>query len=272
VLIAQITDPHIKAEGRLAYRRVDTANNLDRCVRHLIGLKQRPDIVLMTGDLTDFGRAEEYALLRQLIAPLDMPIYVVPGNHDERENFRQAFKDHRYVPRTGDIRYVVDDYPLRMIGLDTTVAGEPGGVLCTNRLLWLEEQLERKPDSPTILFMHHPPIMTGIRHMDVQNCKNGDALGELLRRHPQVSQILCGHVHRPIHTQWQGVTVTIAPSASHYVALDLDVSGSADFDLEPPAVQLHLWRDGCGLMSHLSFIGDFDGPYPFFDAQGKLID
>lgn len=272
MLIAQVTDPHIKAKGRLAYKKVDTAGNLDRCLHHLINLNTLPDVVLMTGDLTDFGRVEEYELLRKLIAPLEMPVYVIPGNHDERENFREAFKDHQYLPQTGDLRYVIDDFPLRMIGLDTTIPGKPGGELCSDRLAWVDQQLKIKPDSPTLIFMHHPPIETGIQHMDVQNCKNGDSFGRLLKRHPQVIQILCGHVHRPIHTQWYGVTVSIAPSASHYVALDLGVDSSADFCLEPPAVQLYQWCDDSHLVAHLSFIGEFDGPHPFFDKHGKLID
>ena len=271
MLIAQVTDPHIKAEGRLAYRTVDTAANLSRCVRHLLGLKRRPDCVLMTGDLTDFGRADEYRLLRKLMAPLDVPTYVIPGNHDERENFRRAFSDHPYVPREGDIRYVVEDYSLRMIGLDTTVPGKPGGVLSDERLAWLDAQLRDKPDTPTLLFMHHPPILTGIEHMDVQNCANGAALGDLLERHRQVFQILCGHVHRPIQTLWRGVNVAIAPSASHYVALDLEANPPREFYLEPPSVFLHHWNEGA-LVTHLSFVGSFEGPYPFFDEQGNLID
>ena len=88
MLIAQITDSHIKAQGRLAYKKVDTAANLHRCIHHLLNLEKRPNLVLMTGDLSDFGRPEEYQLLRKLIAPLNMPVYVIPGNHDERENFR----------------------------------------------------------------------------------------------------------------------------------------------------------------------------------------
>jgi len=123
-----------------------------------------------------------------------------------------------------------------------------------------------------LIFMHHPPIITGIQHMDVQNCRNGDALGRLLETHPQVCQVMCGHVHRPIHTQWHGVTVSIAPSASHYVALDLRNNSSANFYLEPPAVQLYDWRDDSHLVAHLSFIGVFDGPYPFYDEHGNLID
>jgi 3',5'-cyclic-AMP phosphodiesterase len=271
MLIAQVTDPHIKAEGQLAYRQVDTAANLARCIRHLLALKQRPDVVLMTGDLTDFGREDEYRLLRQLIAPLEMPVYVIPGNHDEGGNLRRAFHDHDYLPASGDLHYVIDDYPIRMIGLDTTIPGQPGGEMNASRLAWLDQQLAAAPEVPTLLFMHHPPIVTGIEHMDVQNCANAAALGALLRGHPQVFHILCGHVHRPIHTRWNGVSVSIAPSASHYVALDLGENPPRDFCLEPPSIHLHHWQDGC-LVTHLSFIGEFDGPYPFFDEHGRLID
>ena len=272
MLIAQVTDPHIKQEGRLAYKKIDTAANLAACVEHLLNLVEKPDLILMTGDLTDFGRPQEYALVRRLLAPLDMPIFVVPGNHDHRGNLSLAFKDHDYLPKDGTfLHYVIDDYSLRMIGLDTTIPGKPGGEMCADRLAWLEQQLCTESTKPTVLFMHHPPIYTGIQHMDAQNCSNGEALGELLERHPQVFQVLCGHVHRPIHTQWHGVTVTIAPSSSHYVALDTQENGPADWVLEPPSVQLHRWHN-FKLTSHLSFIGIFDGPHPFFDADGNLID
>jgi len=272
MLIAQVTDPHIKQEGRLAYKKIDTAANLAACVEHLQKLSEKPDLVLMTGDLTDFGRPQEYALVRRLLAPLKMPLYVIPGNHDDRSNLRSAFSDHTYLPDNGEfLHYVIDDYPLRMIGLDTTIPGKPGGELCAQRLNWLDQQLQQKPDESTLLFMHHPPIQTGIGHMDVQNCANADAFAAMLEKHPQVFQILCGHVHRPIHTQWHGLTVTIAPSSSHYVALDTQENGPANWVLEPPTVQLHRWYDS-RLTSHLSFIGKFEGPHPFFDSDGNLID
>lgn len=273
MLIAQITDSHIKAEGQLAYQKVDTEKNLRRCVEHLLNLKPRPDVVLATGDLTDFGRPEEFALFRRLVEPLAMPLYLIPGNHDSREGIREALKDYHYLPKHGEfLHYAIDDYPLRLIGLDTTIPNRPQGILCAKRLDWLDQQLRKKPGTPTVLFMHHPPIEVGIDHMDAQNCGNSAAFGDLLEQHPQVIQLLCGHVHRPVHTQWRGVTVTIAPSSSHYVALDLSQNASADFVLEPPSVQLHRWRADQGLTSHLSFIGTFDGPHPFYDAQGRLID
>lgn len=271
MLIAQVTDPHIKVLGKLAYRQVNTAANLARCISHLLGLKQPPDLVLMTGDLTDFGREEEYRLLRELIEPLPMPVYVIPGNHDERENFRRAFHDHRYLPTAGKLHYVIDDYPLRMIGLDTTIAGKSGGEVDAACLAWLADRLAVEPERPTLLFMHHPPINSGIEHMDVQNCANASEFANLLHKHPQVCRILCGHVHRPIHTLWNGLSVSIAPSASHYVALDLGEAPPRDFYLEPPSIHLH-FRHNHNLVTHLSFVGEFAGPYPFYDELGRLID
>jgi len=128
MLIAQITDPHIKARGKLAYKKVDTETNLRRVVSHVKDLDPKPDVVLITGDLTDFGRPEEYELFRSLIAPLGLPFYVIPGNHDTREGMRQAFTDHHYLPAEGDyLHYAIEEYPLRLIGLDTTVPGKPQG-------------------------------------------------------------------------------------------------------------------------------------------------
>jgi 3',5'-cyclic AMP phosphodiesterase CpdA len=273
MLIAQITDTHIKAAGRLAYRRVDSAARLRDCVGHLNSLQPRPDIVLLTGDLVDFGRPEEYALLRELLAPLRMPVHVIPGNHDTRDAMRAAFADHDYLPRAGEfLHYALEDYPLRLIGLDTLVPGEPRGEMCAARLAWLDAQLARAPRRPTVLFMHHPPFLTGLANMDWQNCHNSEGLGALIERHPQVFRVLCGHVHRSIHLQWHGVTASIAPSPSHACALDLNADAPHDFILEPPACELHLWREGAGLVSHLSFIGDYGGRHPFYDQAGKLID
>ena len=273
MLIAQITDTHIKAAGRLAYRRVDSADKLVNCVAHLDALATRPDVVLLTGDLVDLGRPEEYALLREILSPLRMPIHVIPGNHDERGAMRKAFADHAYLPRTGEfLQYVLEDYPLRLIGLDTVVPGEQRGELCEARLGWLDAQLRRAPERETVIFMHHPPFLTGLANMDWQNCHNGEALGALLERHRQVTRILCGHVHRPVHLAWHGVTASIAPSPSHSCVLDLNADAPHDFVLEPPTCELHYWSEGAGLVSHLTFIGDYGGRFPFYEGNGKLID
>ncbi|MGI9417280.1 MAG: phosphodiesterase [Geminicoccaceae bacterium] len=272
MLIAQITDIHIKPEGQLAYRKVNTAESLRACVAHLNALSPRPDVALVSGDLTDRGAPEEYELVRPILDALAMPIYVIPGNHDEREAFRQAFGDHAYLPRSGYLNYAIEDLPVRLIGLDTVVAGQPHGEMCAERLAWLEARLGEDMDRVTLLFMHHPPFLTGIRHMDRQNCRNSEALGRVVAQHDQVQMILCGHVHRPIAVSWSGTTALIGPSPCHAVALDLSHEGPPAFFLEPPACRLVQLTEENRLVSHISYIGAYDGPHPFFDDDGALID
>jgi 3',5'-cyclic-AMP phosphodiesterase len=165
MLIAQISDMHIKPPGELLYKRVDTAGYLERAVAHVTALDPRPDIVLATGDLVDGGAVAEYELLRRLLAPLAMPVYLIPGNHDRRDTMRQVFADHVYLPKNGFLQYVFEHGDLRLIALDTLVEGKPWGELCAERLSWLEERLGES-DRPTLLFMHHPPFDVGITAFD----------------------------------------------------------------------------------------------------------
>ncbi|HZA95896.1 MAG TPA: metallophosphoesterase, partial [Burkholderiaceae bacterium] len=131
MILCQISDLHIKPERRLAYGVVDTATMLERCVVQVNQLPQRPDAVIATGDLVDGGTAAEYSLLRELLSPLTMPLYLMPGNHDERQAMRQVFDDHPYLRSASPfIQYVINDFALRIIALDTVIPGQGGGSLC----------------------------------------------------------------------------------------------------------------------------------------------
>jgi Icc protein len=271
MIIAQISDTHIKPPGRLAYQRVDTDRYLARAVAHLLALTPRPDLVFATGDLVDAGLAEEYERLRALLAPLPMPVYLVPGNHDDRTALAATFRDHAYLPRDGGfLHYVVDSHPLRIVALDTLVPGKAGGLLCAERLRWVDARLDEAPTRPTLIVMHHPPFRTGIAHMDALGLENADAFGEVIRRHRQVVSITCGHLHRPIQTHWNGTLVMTAPSTAHQVTLDLRPDAPLSFTMEPPACLLHVWQETTGLVTHTSYIGDFGGPYPFRDPSKPI--
>ncbi|HEV8392569.1 MAG TPA: phosphodiesterase [Dongiaceae bacterium] len=263
MLIAQISDTHIVPKGRLAMDRVDTAAHLARAVAHINALRPAPDLVLVTGDLVDAGKPEEYVHLRELLAPLAMPAYLIPGNHDLRDPLRAAFAAHRYLPAGGFVQYVIDEDPLRLIALDTLTPGAPHGELCARRLDWLEARLAES-EMPTILFMHHPPFECGMKEFD--DCRlnvGAERLAAIVKRHPNVERILCGHVHRPIQVRWAGTIASVAPSTAHQATLDLAPDAPLMFSMDPPAVALHQWRPGTGLVTHLSYIGEYDGPYPF---------
>ncbi|WP_018915155.1 phosphodiesterase [Thiomonas sp. FB-6] len=274
MILCQISDLHIKRKGALAYQRVDTAEALRRCLRAIARLRPAPDAVVVTGDLVDLADAQEYAHLRELLAELSLPCYLLVGNHDHREALRQAFPDHPWLGREGFVQYAVDLGPCRLLALDTQDPPHSGGRLCAQRLQWLERELAREPAKPVILAMHHPPFVTGIGHMDKIGLprEDRDGLAELVARHPQIERIVCGHLHRPIQRRFGSSVVSTCPAPAHQVAFDLDPEATPGFRLEPPAMQLHAWIDGEGLVSHLVPIEEYPGPYPFFEPDGSLID
>ena len=264
MLIAQLSDTHLRSDGELLYDRIDTAAYLERAVAHVLKLDPRPDVVIMTGDLVEAGKPAEYARLRRLIAPLPMPVYVIPGNHDAREALRTAFADQGYFPASGFLQYTVDNLPIRLIALDTLVEGKGYGALCQERLAWLEARLAEQTDRPAMLLMHHPPFECGIDAFDHARLQEGDdRLAELVRKSGNVERAVCGHVHRPIQVRWAGTMASIAPSTAHQATLDLHDGAPLSMMMEPPAIALHQWRPNTGLVTHVSYVGEFDGPKPF---------
>ena len=264
MLIAQLTDLHLRTPGQAAYRVAETNMLTERALAKLRKLRPQPDAVVITGDMTDCGLPEEYALLRRLLASLPMPVFMVPGNHDRRGNLKRAFADWPVIVADPNfVQFVVDDYPVRLIGLDTVMERSSAGILCARRLAFLSDALEAAPRRPTVVFMHHPPFDCGIGHMDRIRLLDGSAeLAAILQRHQQILGLWCGHNHRQIETVFGGVPATIIPGVAHQVAFHLDDDDGA-LVLEPPAFKLHRFNPGSGIVSHTVYVEDYPGPYPF---------
>ncbi|WP_050628576.1 phosphodiesterase [Bradyrhizobium viridifuturi] len=274
VLIAQISDLHIKPPGTLAYGRVDTAKALERCVADLSAFEPAPDFVVISGDLVDTPSVEEYDYLKRLLAPLRLPFAGIPGNHDSRHWMREAFPAAPYVRATGPLDQKIEVGGIDLLLLDSSVAGKPHGMLEASTLQWLDEALATAVDRPALLFLHHPPFKGGIWHMDRQDLFNADELAAVVTRHPRARLIACGHVHRAMLTTFAGLPVTICPAPNHAVDLDLGQLREPSFKVEPPAFHLHTWfpgQDFGQLVTHQVPIGQFDGPHPFFGPDGKLL-
>jgi len=274
IRIAQISDLHIKAPGRLAYGRVDTAQALARCVAALNAFAPRPDFVVISGDLVDTPSSEEYEHLTRLLQALELPFAGIPGNHDSRDMMRAAFAQASYASPTGPLDQWVELGGLDLLLLDSSVPGKPHGELDAETLEWLDQTLAGSADRPALLFLHHPPFQAGIWHMDRQNLRNAGELADIVRRHPRVQLIATGHVHRATLTLFAGVPTTICPAPNHAVDLDLAHLREPSFKVEPPAFHLHTWFNGEGfgqVVTHHVPIGAFDGPHPFFGPDGKLL-
>jgi len=273
ILIAQISDLHIKTPGSLAYGKVDTAAALQRCVETLNALAPRPDLVVISGDLVDTPTEGEYAHLKRLLAPLEIPFVAVPGNHDSRELMRAAFAQPSF-PAEGPLNQLQPVGEIDVVLLDSSVHGQPHGELDAGTLEWLDAVLASSDRRPALLFLHHPPFRAGIWHMDRQNLRNAADLATVVERSPWVRLVAAGHVHRAALTQFAGTVATICPAPNHAVALDLGELLEPSFRVEPPAFHLHAWASGDGygnLVTHHVPIGAFEGPHPFFGPDGKLL-
>lgn len=267
MLIAQITDFHVVPPDSAKGKLMGTKEYLEAAVDHVLALRPTPVAVLGSGDLVDDGTREEYEVLVKVLAPLKarLPLYVGPGNHDDREIMREVMREHGYdyLPTEGPLQYVVDLGELRLISLDTLVTGEPGGLITDESLLWLDERLSEDP-RPTIIMQHHPPFATGLVRMDSMGLADIEKEAAVLRKHSHVLRIVSGHLHRTIYSSFAGTLAMTAPSCAHAVELDLETDGRLAVVREPPAAAVHLWRDG-HLVSHTSFIGDYGPPFVITD-------
>ena len=264
MLLAQISDLHVRPEGQLYKGVVDSNRMLQEAIAHLHGLDPRPDLVLVTGDLVDEGDPAEYAALRTLLARCELPYLLIPGNHDSREALHDAFSRHSYLPSRGaPMHYVIDAHPVRIVAFDTTVPGEHHGDVDDSSLAWLASTLDGGRDRPTAIIMHHPPFACGIPYLDKYMCRGASRLAGIISRFSNVERVLCGHVHRPMQLRWAGTIVCACPSTATQIALRLRPDAAPASYCEPPACLLHWWQPGTAMITHTSYIGRFDGPYGF---------
>jgi len=251
VLIAQISDTHILAptsDHPAAHLR---AESLRLCVADIN--REQPDAVILTGDTVQFGQSEEYARLRELLAPLQAPLYAIPGNRDDKNALVDAFPD---VPFSSDgeyVHYTVEDHDLRLVGIDSTSSGERKGVFCTERQAWLDATLSDQPDRATLLFIHHPPFDIDDHYIGgYRRPEEAAALETVVSRHSQVIGLLCGHVHCLVEREWAGTQARVMPS----IAVDVRKGVDENVARQRPVYLLHYLSDDTGLVSKVQVVNE----------------
>jgi 3',5'-cyclic AMP phosphodiesterase CpdA len=263
VLIAQLSDLHICDDGALYKGVVSTNDMAVAAVRHVNSLSPQPDLILLTGDLVEDGLASQYEVAHRILAELNAPLLLIPGNHDDRDQLRVGFPEHRYMPQTGPVNYVYDALPIRVIALDVTVPGAHHGWLEDSSLSWLDDILAQDMHKPTVLLMHQPPFACAVPYLDKYMCMEPERLARVITPYSNIERILCGHVHRGMQKLWCGTLVTTSPSTGTQIALALREDAKPNSYLEPAACLLHHWNEEAGLVTHTSYIGTYPGPFPF---------
>jgi 3',5'-cyclic-AMP phosphodiesterase len=262
MLIAQMTDVHIGFDPEARPEELNRTRFRATLAR-LLAQPNKPDMLVLSGDITDHGDLESFAKVADLLAECPFPVHAMMGNHDSREGLLHAFPETR--EESGFLHRAFVAGGLLVVLLDTFEAERHGGAFCEARAAWLSATLAAHAGVPTVIFMHHPPVISGIQWMDpapddpwIANFARALAGFE-----GQVQAIHCGHLHRPIVTRFCGIPLSVTPSVAPLVSLDLRPISSKKPDsralitTEPPTYALHHW-DGTSLVTHYERVADWD--------------
>lgn len=261
MLVAQITDIHLGFEPG----KPDELNRrrLDRTLAVLTAMVPAPDLLLVTGDIADNGDdADSYRRFREAIADLPFPAFPAMGNHDSRSAFLALFPDQPAAD--GFLQYAIEQFPVRILVLDTLETGRHGGGFCETRAAWLAARLDEAPERPTLIVLHHPPIETGLSWMT----ENPEApwverLRAIVAGRDNIVAMVSGHLHRPVVTRWAGTILAVCPATAPQVALDLQPMDPEAPDGRPmivsdrPYYALHHWN-GRELVTHFDTVEDHE--------------
>ncbi len=254
MIIAQISDCHVVAGGRLLFGRVATNEMLAHAIASINARVPAVEAIVATGDLVESGAPAEYVRLRAILATATAPVYLLPGNHDDRAALRAAFPDHGYLGADGPVAYAIDRGAFSYVALDTTVPGAPHGAFDEAAERRLAALLDSRRRQTVLLFTHHPPFATGIWWMDAIGVKGGRRFAETIRRYDNIERVACGHIHRSIARRWAGTVASVAPSTAHQLALDLADTAFLGLTLEPAGYDLHVFG-GAGITTHTVAVG-----------------
>ncbi|MDL2271887.1 phosphodiesterase [Desulfovibrio sp. OttesenSCG-928-I05] len=263
--IVQLSDLHVKSGRAYAFNAADSSSVLEETVSHLAAMDPAPDCIVISGDIAEHGEQDAYDFARRTLERLRIPVYVIPGNHDNRERLRDTLRafcpaDPAVAPY---VCYTVDAFPLRLVMVDSSHPGSHSGHLHAPVARWLEKTLAANTCMPTLVFMHHPPFRSALGVMD-EPFQGADELGAILAANPQ-ARLCCGHMHRGIATTWRGVTGVVCPPLVLPIVLDLSPGGGDLFTLGPPSYLLHHYFDG-QINAHfcqLPGTWEYAGPYSF---------
>lgn len=241
MLIAQISDTHISLSHPDESKRLERLSALKSFVAHIGGMDEKPDLILHTGDVSQDGKPEEYETVKSMLSVLDIPVFFALGNRDLGANLVEGLRDLGGVKLTdGFLIYSIEGFPIRLIAMDTQKRQSRIGTTCSVRLGILETLLQEQPDTPTALFMHHPPfeVPTSKYPFQFDDPVLADEFLRLISHHRQIVHLFCGHMHRQFSIELATCHASVTPSLPPDNRLGDFEAGWEDL----PLFQLHRWN------------------------------
>lgn len=273
MIIAQISDLHLGFDGQDA--ECQNTQRLHLVLDTLTSMRKAPDMVLVTGDLVEHGAEWAYERLKTELDKLKWPYFLALGNHDRRAPFKHVFS-HLNLD-DGFLHYTIEDWPLRVIVLDTLEEERHGGGFCPKRAQWLSSKLSEQPERPTLIALHHPPIDTGIAWMTANTERPWvTALKQVIEPYDNIVRMIAGHIHRPMFAEFAGTTLSVCPAVAPEVTLELETINPDVPDDRPllvdasPGFAVHFWKDDA-FVTHTA-AAPFGRPIVHFDdAHASVV-
>jgi Icc protein len=206
ITIVQITDTHIHDQPLADFKGTQPDLYLRRVLRHIRQAVKHFDCLVLTGDITHDGSADACRQLTQLLDPIDCPIYLTPGNHDQL----QIIEAHLLSTRI-EIPERIELGHWQLLFADSHVEGRTAGRITEASMRRLEQQLCQHTQ-PTLLFTHHPPISINSQWMDEIGMHNGEQFISRMLQHQQLQAIIFGHIHQHWDSQIQNLRLLGTPS------------------------------------------------------------
>jgi 3',5'-cyclic AMP phosphodiesterase CpdA len=243
-LLIQISDTHILPPGKVLYGEIDTALHLQETVQNINRMRPTPDAVIFTGDLVEKGDKASYENFIELIEPLTMPAWVIPGNHDNPQSMRKIFAGTGYFPvAEPGHQYAIEDFPFRILALNSHSDGTELPEFNEQKLTWLQDQLGRSK-KPVLIAIHHPPMTTGIELIDMGGSDWFQGIKSVLAEHSQVKLVICGHCHIDLCGRIGQVPVYMAPANSHQLIATRGLKMAPSTVNKAGVATLHHFIDG----------------------------
>ncbi len=203
--LLQITDCHLGSQPNEELLGLNTDESL-RDVLALLKAQEQPDMILCTGDISNDGGVSSYERFLTFVREFfpETPLAWLPGNHDDPTNMDQVSE----LPI--ETHHEVAGWNL--IFLDSKIPMEEGGELQPSELKRLEDELQKHPDTPTLVFLHHQAVNVGSAWVDQYTIKNSDEFFEIVDRYDNVKAVSWGHIHQEFNDTRNGVALFATPS------------------------------------------------------------
>jgi len=250
VIIAQISDTHIALDTPDCAQRIQ---DFEDTIADINALDPAPDVIIHTGDIVQNGRMDEYAVTAGILAKAKAPTYLMVGNKDDRANLRASFPTADYLDANREfIAYSIEDYPVRMVALDTLNPGSNKGDFCQDRIADLIAMLDQDVTRPVVVFAHHPPFIVPVGP-DPLHFETDEVMQQFraaLGHSSHLLNIYCGHVHRGTAGFVEEVPVLVMPC----IATTLR-RGDYPEDLQTcPLYHIHSYQAEWGFSSEIRFV------------------